>query len=195
MTPRTRDGIMRAMKLHPAPGASSARRESAVLVPVYRDEAGSLRLVLVRRAAGGLHGGQLAFPGGTVEPGDESPRAAALREAEEEIGLAPAGVTVLAELEVVETRTSNFRIAPFLARIERPLYWRPAFREVAEVFEPGAAELADPGARGEAVENFGTWLAPMKVKFIRVGDHRLWGATLRILDPLLPRLLADEWPI
>ena len=171
------------------------RRHSAVLVPLWRDESGALRLVLLRRAEGGIHGGQLAFPGGRREPSDPSDEATALREAEEEIGLAPERVTVLATLPVLETRTSNFRIAPFLARIERPHFWRPAFREVAEVLEPAITELADPSARGESVEHFATWPAPQKIPFIRVGPHRLWGATYRIVEPLLPRVLAGEWEI
>ncbi len=174
---------------------SRARRESAVLVPAYRDAAGALRLVLVRRAAGGLHGGQLAFPGGVREPGDDSLLATALREAGEEIGLDPARVAVLAELDAIVTRTTNFHIAPFLARIERPDAWRPAFREVAEVLEPEVEALARDDARGEAVETFGTWPGPQRVPFIRVGEHRLWGATHRIVEPLLPRLLAGEWAL
>ena len=65
------------------------RRIAAVLVPVFRDAAGLLRLVLIVRTDRGLHGGQLAVPGGKVDPGDESLLATALRETEEEIGLAP----------------------------------------------------------------------------------------------------------
>ena len=166
-----------------------------MLVPIWRDEAGALRVVLVRRTAGGVHGGQLAFPGGRREPGDASDEATALREAEEEVGLERARVTVLAALPVLETRTSGFRIAPFLARIERPDYWRPSFREIAEVLEPTLQELADPDARGEMIEQFATWPAPMAIPYIRIGPHRLWGATWRILEPLLPRLLSGEWDI
>ena len=173
--------------------AEAPRRESSVLVPVYRDDAGEARLVLVVRAMGGIHGGQLAFPGGGREPADASAFATAIREAEEEIGLDPRRVTMLAELPLVETRTSRFRIAPFLARIERPDVWRPAFREVAAVLEPTIAELADPAIRGEAVERFPTWPAPQRIAFLDVGGHRLWGATFRILEPLLPRLVAGEW--
>ncbi|MDH4177689.1 MAG: NUDIX domain-containing protein, partial [Thermoleophilia bacterium] len=70
---------------------------AAVLVPVFRDEEGELRLLLVARVDdGGLHGGQLGLPGGRPEPGDADLRATALREAEEEIGLEPESVTVLA---------------------------------------------------------------------------------------------------
>jgi 8-oxo-dGTP pyrophosphatase MutT (NUDIX family) len=64
-------------------------RIAAVLVPVYRDEDGRLRLVLIVRTDRGLHGGQLALPGGKADADDETLMATALREAEEEIGLNP----------------------------------------------------------------------------------------------------------
>ena len=89
-------------------------REAAVLVPVYRRQDGELMVVLVRRAQGGAHGGQLALPGGQREPGDADLAATALREANEELGLAANQVELLAALPVVETQTTGFRVAPFL---------------------------------------------------------------------------------
>ena len=166
-----------------------------MLVPVYRDAAGGLRLVLVRRSAAGIHGGQLAFPGGRREVRDRSLLETALREAEEEIGLAPAAVTILAELPRVETLTSNHRIAPFLARIVPPPRWRPQASEVAEVIEVLVADLLDPQAHGEAVEHFPTWPRPRRIGFYRVGSHRLWGASYRIAEPLLARLAGGEWEV
>lgn len=169
--------------------------DAAVLVPVYRDTAGELRLVLVRRAEGGPHGGQIAFPGGKLDTSDGSLREAALREACEEIGLEPESVTVLAELDVIETRVTGFRIHPFLARVTPPERWRMAEREVAEVLEPRVAELADPANRDSSMELFVEWPEPVRIEFIRVGPHRLWGATYRILKPLLPALVGGEWEI
>jgi len=170
-------------------------RRAAVLVPVFRDAAGDLRVVLVRRAEGGAHGGQLAFPGGMHEPDDASAAATALREAHEEIGLEPAAVRVLAALPVFETLTTGYRIEPFLARIARPAAWTPAPAEVAEVLEVRLADLALPESRGETLKSFSDWPEPRRVPFLRVGGHELWGATYRILLPLLPRLLAGEWEL
>ena len=167
--------------------------DAAVLVPLHRDAAGELRVVLVRRTEGGLHGGQLAFPGGKHDVGDASLRETALREACEEIGLEAASATVLAALDPIETRVTGFRIHPFLARVEPPRRWRPSAGEVAEVLEPTVAALADPANRGSSVEQFPGWPAPARIEFIRVGPHRLWGASYRILAPLLPRLTAGEW--
>jgi 8-oxo-dGTP pyrophosphatase MutT (NUDIX family) len=170
-------------------------QEAAVLVPLFRDTAGELCLVLIRRGEGGLHGGQIAFPGGKPDPGDVSLLATAIREAHEEVGLDPSAVEVLAPLDVIETRASGFRITPFLARIVRPPRWRPAEHEVAEVLEVRVSDLARPEAHGESYEPIPGAPEPVLTPYYRVGSHHLWGATYRILQPLLPRLLAGEWPV
>jgi 8-oxo-dGTP pyrophosphatase MutT (NUDIX family) len=170
-------------------------REAAVLVPVYRDRGGELVVVLVRRGEGGFHGGQLALPGGQRDPGDADLATTALRETEEEIGLAGDRVELLAALPVVETQTTGFRIAPFLARLSAPPPWRRQEREIAEVVELRVTDLARPEARTEEVRDFPTWPAPRSVRLWRVGRHEVWGVTYLILEPLVPRLLAGEWPL
>jgi 8-oxo-dGTP pyrophosphatase MutT (NUDIX family) len=170
-------------------------RQAGVLVPVHRDSDGALRIVVIRRTEHGIHGGQLAFPGGNRDPGDATLRDTALREAAEEIGLRPERVTLLADLAVIETRTTGYRIAPFLGRIERPPRWRPDPHEVAEIIEPRVADLLEPGVHGAAWERFPSRPQPVKIEFYRVGPHRLWGASYRILHPLLPRLAAGEWKV
>lgn len=169
--------------------------EAAALVPVYRGDDGELQLVLVRRAEGGMHGGQLALPGGKRDAQDRSMLDTALREAWEEIGLARERIEVLAQLPPAETRTTGFRILPFLARIVRPAQWRPDAREVAEIIEVKLSELTRPGAHAEEVKQLPSWPAPRPTPFYRVGPYQLWGVTYRIVDPLVPRLLAGEWNI
>jgi 8-oxo-dGTP pyrophosphatase MutT (NUDIX family) len=168
-------------------------REAAVLVPVYRRQDGELMVVLVRRSEGGVHGGQLALPGGQREPSDPDLAATALREANEELGLTADHVELLAALPVVKTQTTGFRIAPFLARLTGPVPWRRQEREVAEVVELPVAELARPGACAEEIRHFPAWPAPRPVRLWRVGGHEVWGVTYRILEPLVPRLLGGEW--
>jgi 8-oxo-dGTP pyrophosphatase MutT (NUDIX family) len=168
-------------------------REAAVLVPVYRAQDGELVVVLVRRAQGGAHGGHLALPGGQRDPSDADLAATALREANEELGLASGQVELLAALAVVETQTTGFRIAPFLARVTVLAPWRPQEGEIAEVVELPVAELAGPEVRAEEVRAFPTWPAPRRIRLWRVGRHEVWGVTYRILEPLVPRLLAGEW--
>ena len=78
-------------------------QDAAVLVPLFRDDQGELRLVLVRRGEGGIHGGQLAFPGGRREADDRTPLDTAIREACEETGLSRDAIEVLDRLPVIET--------------------------------------------------------------------------------------------
>jgi 8-oxo-dGTP pyrophosphatase MutT (NUDIX family) len=169
-------------------------KDAAVLVPVYRDGDGAIRIVLIRRGERGVHGGQLALPGGKPDPGDASLFETALREANEEIGLSSETVELLESLPVLETRSTGFRIAPYLARIRPPDRWRPAEGEIAEVIEVRVNDLLDPATHDHAVD-FPTRSGPQRFPFYRVGPYRLWGATYGILHPLLPRLAAGEWEV
>lgn len=170
--------------------------DAAVLAPVYRDPRNRVRLVLVVRMPGGMHGGQIAFPGGRREATDADPMATALREAHEEIGLDPEQVDVLATLPVVDTMTTGFRVAPFLGRLAGPPpTWRRQEAEIAEVLEVPLDDFVRPGAHGEEMWSYPSWPEPRMVPFYRVGPHKVWGMTYRILEPLLPRLLAGEWRI
>jgi 8-oxo-dGTP pyrophosphatase MutT (NUDIX family) len=166
---------------------------AAVLVPIYFDQHGELRLVLVRRTERGIHGGQIAFPGGKRIPEDGTFLETALREAHEEIGISSDSVEVLEHLPVIETRTTGFRIHPFLARVIPPAKWCLERQEIAEVLEVRVKDLASPQARGDDIGHFSTSPEPQRVPFYRVGPYKLWGATYRILEPLIPRLLAREW--
>ncbi len=166
-----------------------------MLVPVYRDATGSLRLVLVRRGEGGIHGGQLAFPGGKREPQDASLQATALRETHEEVGLPINQVQVLTKLPVIVTMVSSFRITPFLGRIHPPARWLLQSSEIAEVLDVAVADLLAPEAHATEEWKLPGWTSPRPISFYRVGPYALWGASYRIVQPLLPRLLANEWAV
>jgi 8-oxo-dGTP pyrophosphatase MutT (NUDIX family) len=172
---------------------SNADRKAAVLAPVFRDAARVLRVVLIVRTDRGHHGGQLAFPGGRVEPGDESLVATALREAHEEIGLDPASVDVIAELPRVQSGPTQFDVHAYLGRVPARVEWRPSPDEVLEVLTPSVEELWDPALRREHLFTNARWPEGLLVDGIPVGDRVLWGMTLRLLDDLVPRLLAGEW--
>lgn len=154
-----------------------------------------MQLVLVVRGEHGLHGGQIALPGGVHAPDDADLLATALREAEEEIGLPRSSVEVLDRLPEVDVPT-GFTITPFLGRLAvTPTVWRPQEREIAEVLTVPVADLARQDLRGEEAWALPVWPAPRQIQFVRLGRHKLWGATYRILDALVPRLLAGEWAI
>ncbi len=171
-------------------------RTAAVLVPVLRDEAGDLRVLLVIRVDdGGLHGGQLGLPGGRPEPDDADLRATALREAQEEIGLAPSSVEVLAELPPLDTRATGWRVHPVVGRIPWQASWRVQESEIVGVLTPTVRELTDPDARGMLPFTSLRHPEPLLVEGIDLEGHVLWGMTLRLLDDVLPRLLAGEWDV
>jgi 8-oxo-dGTP pyrophosphatase MutT (NUDIX family) len=170
-------------------------QDAAVLVPVFRGGDGRLTMLIVRRTNFGVHGGQLAFPGGKPDDGDASMLETALRETREEVGIEEAAVEVLAELPVIETVTTGYRIYPFLGRIEPADDWWFDRREIAEVIEVAVEDIARPDAFGQSIETFPQYPDPIRIAYYRVGPHKLWGATYRIVAPLLPRLLAGEWDV
>ena len=171
-------------------------RTAAVLLPVYRDAEGDLRIVLVVRADdGGMHGGQLGLPGGKPEPGDADLLATALREAEEEVGLAPDSVDVVAALAPLETRATGWRVHPFVGRVAADTSWRLQEAEIVGILTPSARALADPAAREMLPFTSLRFQEPLLVDGIDVDGHVLWGMTLRLLDDALPRLLAGDWDV
>lgn len=173
----------------------SNREKAAVLVPVYRDNSGELILVLVRRTDGDIHGGQIAFPGGKISPQDKSLKETALRETEEEIGLPESNIKIVEELPGVYTQTSRFDITPFLAKIVRPKQWKLSEREIAEIIEVSIKAIADPKSYGEEIKNFTNWAEPRMVPFYKIDKHQIWGATFRILSPIVTDLINNKWKI
>lgn len=169
--------------------------DAAVIVPVYRDKNGELKLVLIRRSEFGVHSGQLAFPGGRYEQSDKSMLHTALRETEEEIGLKKENIFVLSPLPLIETLATGYRIHPFLARIIPPDNWIIQETEVAEVLEMSIANLANPQYHAEEMMKLENWPSGLNIPFFKVGPYKLWGASYRIILPLIPRLADGEFEI
>jgi 8-oxo-dGTP pyrophosphatase MutT (NUDIX family) len=169
--------------------------DAAVLAPVFRDGDGVLRTLLVIRSDHGRHGNQLGFPGGKPEPDDADLLATALREAEEEVGLDPAAVEVLAALPPLETVATGFRVYAFLGLIPADTSWRLDATEIAGVLTPTISELADPAARATLPFTSSHHPDGLLVEGLDLEGHVLWGMTLRLLDLILPRLLGGEWEV
>ncbi len=158
--------------------------DSAVLAPLYRDPRGDLRLVFIRRSPHGIHGGQIAFPGGRREPEDVDLLATALREAEEEVGLAPDQVHILTALPVIATVATGYQIAPFLGKLNgAPPTWRRQETEIEEILE---VKVDDLGPHTHAVEHWQLpgWPAPREIAFYWIGPYKLWGATYRMVESI-----------
>ena len=162
---------------------------------MFRDAEGVLRILLLLRTDRGIHGGQLGLPGGRPEPGDRDLLATALREAEEEVGLSPGLVDVLATLAPLETMATGFRVHPFLGRVPADIPWRPQPDEVDRLLTPAVEVLGDPAERRLLPFTSNYFREPLEVEGIDVEGHVLWGLTLRLLDDLIPRLLAGEWSV
>jgi len=160
------------------PVADHAGVRAAVLVPLY--EADALRLILTRRPDDmRTHAGDVVFPGGSIEPSDDGPVEAALREAWEEIGIPPERVEVLGGLEPVRTRSAGMLVAPVVARVERPAELIPEPGEVDIVIEPSIEELLDDEAwRVEEWQGHRLW-------FYEFPEGTLWGATAVVVRELL----------
>jgi 8-oxo-dGTP pyrophosphatase MutT (NUDIX family) len=158
---------------------------AAVLVPLV--EGGSDLTVLFTRRSEGLpdHGGEISFPGGRIEARDRSPEDAALREAEEELGLARDRVEVTGRLDFYDTRT-GFRVCPVVGLVRPPLALRPDPVEVAEVFEVPLAHILDPANHGRIDAPAGGRVRTFYA--IPYGDRVIWGATAGMLINLYETL-------
>lgn len=162
-------------------------RPAAVLVPIQLADTGP-KVILTRRASAlKHHPGQIAFPGGKIDPGDTDATAAALREAEEEIGLPRRNVKVLGTLPGHETVT-GFRITPVLGHVEDCFTPIPRSGEVDKVFSVPLSHVTNP-ARFAIQSRM--WRGQRRYYYtVPYGPYYIWGATARILRGLAERLVA-----
>jgi 8-oxo-dGTP pyrophosphatase MutT (NUDIX family) len=160
-------------------------------------------LLLARATTLRSHAGQVAFPGGRLDPGDDGPVAAALREAWEETGLDPSGVDVLGTLENIPLEYSLHLVTPVLAWWRHPSPVRVVDEaESADVFRAPVADLLNPANRGVTVirRDGQEWRGPgflvprFGAQGKRTGEHLVWGFTGMVLDGLFDRLgWTEPW--
>ncbi|MEX2194582.1 MAG: CoA pyrophosphatase [Thermoleophilaceae bacterium] len=164
--------------------APGGRTDAAVLVPLYLD-AGELHAVLTKRRADlRRHAGEISFPGGRPDFEGEELGLAALREADEEIGLAPEDVELVGALPPVGTFVTNYKIHPFVGVIRAGHAWVPQPTEVEVVLELSLPALV----RGYEMQRLVRRGVPFKTPTYTVGDQFVWGATARVVEHLLERL-------
>lgn len=191
-SPDARERIRRSLlpTEHAAELAAHGSTRAAVLVPLLELD-GRLHVVLTRRRSDmRRHAGEISFPGGRSDPGDPSPTATALREAEEEVGLPPANVDVLGALSPVGTFVTGFAVYPVVGWVEHPGEWRLSPREVDVVLELELGELQAGYERRRLVRRG----VPFTTDAYVVGEHVVWGATGRMLRDLFERLPPDLVP-
>jgi 8-oxo-dGTP pyrophosphatase MutT (NUDIX family) len=162
---------------HHGPVPDDVRR-SAVLLALHQTADGWSIPALVRPATMRSHAGQVSLPGGKIDAG-ESAEQAALREFEEELGVPPAGLTILGRLTPVYVFVSGFEITPVIAIAGDPLTFQPNPHEVAAAIELPLAQLCDPACRSKhLIERGGLrFHAP----HFAIAGQQIWGATSLIL--------------
>jgi 8-oxo-dGTP pyrophosphatase MutT (NUDIX family) len=178
------DHLLTPGALPPSDGLTGA----AVLVPLVDHPSGLTVLLTQRTEHLADHGGQISFPGGRIEPTDAHPVAAALREAEEEVGLPASHVEVVGRLDTYVTGT-GFEVIPVVAFVRVPYPLRPDPSEVAEVFEVPLDFLVDPAnlQRGSR-----EWRGTTRFFFALPYETRyIWGATAGMLVNLAEVLAPD----
>jgi 8-oxo-dGTP pyrophosphatase MutT (NUDIX family) len=170
------------------PGREGDPKPAAVLVPLVHRDDGLTVLFTERSLDLPDHPGQISFPGGRIESDDPDAPLAALREAEEEVGLPRERVTLLGRLAEYETVT-GYRVTPVVGWVEPPFDLKPDPIEVADVFEVPLAFLLDPANQKRHFRMIGELRRDYFA--IPYGARYIWGATAAMLM-ILDRTLRED---
>jgi 8-oxo-dGTP pyrophosphatase MutT (NUDIX family) len=163
------------------------RTEAAVLVPMHGWPERPGLVFTERRSDLSRHAGEISFPGGRRDPGEELIETA-LREAEEEIGLARDNVEIAGALPPLGTFVTNYKITPFVGLIQEGMRFEPNPTEVENVLVASLDDLEAAYEKRRLVRRG----VPIKTDTYLIGDKLIWGATARILAMLFERLSTDR---
>jgi len=158
--------------------------EAAVLVPLFGHPKDPGLVFTERRHDLRRHAGEISFPGGRRDTADEPLLETALREAQEEIGLAADQVEIVGALPPIGTFVTNFKVFPFVGLIADGLAFEPNPAEVETVLAFRLEQLREGFAMRRLVRRG----VPIRTPTYLIGEHLIWGATARILGELLQRL-------
>lgn len=186
-----REALAAAPPPRPTDREDGSIRASAVLAPLY-DDGGEVHVVLTRRAQHlRSHRGEVSFPGGGQDPGEDLWRTA-LREAREEVALDPTTVTRLGELDHLRTVTSTSYIVPFVGELPGRPELVPAPAEVELVLHVPLSELLAEGVFRE--ERWGVPPMDRPIYFFEIVGDTIWGATAAMLRNLLALVTGTHDP-
>jgi 8-oxo-dGTP pyrophosphatase MutT (NUDIX family) len=177
---------LRSLLLDPADAAeleAHGRTEAAVLLPMHGWPDNPGLVLTERRSDLKRHAGEISFPGGRRDEGEQLIETA-LREAEEEIGLSPDNVEVAGALPPIGTFVTNYKVHPFVGLIEQGMRFEPNPAEVESVLVASLDDLAAGYEKRRLVRRG----VPIKTDTYVVADKLIWGATARILAMLFKRL-------
>ena len=162
---------------------------AAVLIPLFKKQ-GEYHVLLTRRTDKvGTHKGQISFPGGKRDEGEDL-LCTALREAREEMGIAEKDVRILGELDDMCTISSDFCIAPFVGLIPYPYPFKISRHEIEEIIEVPLSVFLDETKFREELHSRNGELIP--VFFYQHDEHTIWGATARILKQLMDLISQED---
>lgn len=166
-------------------------KTACVLLSLWQEE-DQWRTALIRRTENprDRHSGQISFPGGRHDEGDESFAHTALREANEEIGIEPGQVEILGRLTELYIPVSNFSVYPFIGYLSQPPRFSLQIGEVEQVFSPALGHFQDPEVRTTADVMVGGLMQVKSVPCFMLEGRPIWGATAMILSEFLA-LIAE----
>ena len=170
------------------PSPNERTRESAVLILFYPSKNQIFIPLILRPQYDGVHGGQMAFPGGRVEKEDENLIRTAMREAQEEIGVRLTDIEVIGQLTKLFIPPSNFNVQPVIGYMNHRPDFYPDAREVDKVIEIALEEIINPKIIGRKILNIRG--VEIDAPFYQIQEHTVWGATAMMISELLT--IIDE---
>jgi 8-oxo-dGTP pyrophosphatase MutT (NUDIX family) len=165
------------------PSPNERTRESAVLILFYPSKNKIFAPLILRPQYDGVHGGQMAFPGGRAEKEDENLIRTAMREAQEEIGVRLTDIKVIGQLTKLYIPPSNFFVQPVVGYMNHKPEFYPDAREVDKVIEIALEEIINPEIIGRKMLNVRG--VEIDAPFYQIQEHTVWGATAMMIAELL----------